>query len=132
MRQWPGGIKKGSDRGQRRVLSVCMLLPWLQVSWDPLSLGEKKAKSTCPREERAWACSWIRRLASIYVLGFRREQAFFQTTQSLSWLSLGFFLCLPPSNSFPRILSSPMVTILASIVHALSKRNSTSPFSRPY
>ena len=59
-----------------------------------------------PREGRTQACSkegahWVLCLASIYFLGFWREQVFFLTTNVFSGFSMACACALPLSNLFP-------------------------------
>ena len=105
------------DRSKRRVLCYCSLLPF--------EFRKKEDKRYVPGR-RARACSkegvcWILCLACVYFVGLRKEQAFFQTIQSLisflafpravvclppiqslSWVFQGFMPLRYPSDLFPR------------------------------
>lgn len=85
-------------------LCCCLLLPWLQVSWESLEFRRKDSKEYVPERRRSMGAhkgghmlgSLFGFLTSIYFFGFGKEQPFLQTIQSLSCAG-----ALPLSNLFP-------------------------------
>lgn len=139
---------------QSKVLCHWSLLPWVHVLWGPLGFRRKEGKSAklVLREGKAPKCSnegvpvflfrfhifpWVSEGIDflpnypIYLLAFLLVCAY---ALLLSNLFPGFFraTALTLFDLFPRLCSPHfMVTILASTVLSLRKKNSPSPFSPP-
>lgn len=84
------GKEVTEEKGETSAIAHCS--PGYKSPGEPQSLGEKKAEKLKLQRRRAEVCSkgdshWVPCLVSIYFLGSREEQTFFQTSQCLSGFS---------------------------------------------